>query len=56
MVIGDVHLALFALKSLYTLLEIKRIVFYERYRLKSQVFFKKIWPIDMLSLYSVVTQ
>ena len=37
-VIGNVHLSLFPLTSLQTLLEIKIIVFYERYSLQSQVF------------------
>ena len=39
LVIGDVHLALFALKSLYTLLEINRIVFYKRPCLDGLAFF-----------------
>ena len=56
LVIGDVHLALFALRSLFveTLLEIKIIFFLTEYLVQKAKFLKKKWPIDMMSLYSVV--
>ena len=50
LVIGNVHLALFALRSSQTLLEIKRIVFLLKILSRKPSFFKKIWLIDIMSL------
>ena len=48
LVVGDVHPALFALAFLKNLLEINRIVFYQRSCLESQVFFLTNWHDESL--------